>query len=502
MSDDLDRIELSPEAMRSLGYRVVDLLVDHLTGLRDRPVVGRAARSELEEALREPPPEEGIDPEDVLRQVERDVLGPITAVDHPRFFAYVPGPGNFVGAMADALAAGFNVFAGAWFVASGPAQVELVTVDWLRALCGLPDSAGGAFVSGGSMANLTALAVARHARLGESFADAVVYCSDQTHSSVERGLRTLGFSPDQLRKLPSDDRFRLSLDRLRDAIAADRTAGLRPFCVVANAGTTNTGAVDPLQELAEFVRSEDLWLHVDGAYGAAAAITPEGRSLLRGIESADSLSLDPHKWFFQPFECGCVLLREAARLKETFRLVPEYLKDSDLTTEEVNFRDHGVQLTRSFRALKLWMSLKTFGVGAYRRAIQRGVSLAELAESLLRASSRWNVVTRAQLGIVTFRYVAGEAPADEGDRLNREIAGELAEGGYALLSTTVLDGRTVLRLCTINPRTTGDDIRGTVERLESIGDRLVRNLASNGKRSPESPSHTTTSPKNGAERYE
>lgn len=459
--------------MRSLGYQVVDLLVDHLTGLDEREVVRRVSRPDLESLLREPLPEEGSDPEDVLRQVEQDVLGAITSVDHPRFFAYVPGPGNFVGAMADALAAGFNVFAGAWFVASGPAQVELVTVDWLRELCGLPESAGGAFVSGGSMANLTALAVARHDRLGEAFSDAVIYCSDQTHSSIERGVRLLGFSADQLRKLPVDARFRLSLDAIRDAVAADRRAGLRPFCVVANAGTTNTGAVDPLPELAEFARAENLWLHVDGAYGAAATVTTEGRALLHGIESADSLSLDPHKWFFQPFECGCVLFREAVRLRDTFRLVPEYLKDSDRTTEEVNFRDHGVQLTRSFRALKLWMSLKVFGLGSYRRAIQRGMERAEFAESLLRGSSCWEVTTAAQLGIVTFRYLVDGASDDETDRLNRHITEELASGGYALLSTTVLHGHTVLRLCTINPRTTEEDIRGTVERLKEIGDRAT-----------------------------
>ncbi|MDB5032889.1 MAG: PLP-dependent enzyme glutamate decarboxylase [Chlorobi bacterium] len=468
-----ERLTLSADEMRRMGYRVIDMLVEHFEQLGDLPVAGGTGRRELERLLREPPPEEGRPPGDVLDRVGRDVFGNMSHVDHPRFFAYVPGPGNFVGAMANALVAGFNPFAGAWATASGAAEIELVTVDWLRDICGLPASAGGTFVSGGSMANLTALAAARHALPEGDIPRAVIYASDQTHSSIDRGARLLGFRRDQLRTLPTDEDFRLPIETLRNAIAADRAAGKRPFALVANGGTTNTGAVDPLPELAALRDREGLWMHVDGAYGAAAALTERGRRALAGMELADSVSLDPHKWLFQPFECGCILLRDAQLLKETFRLVPEYLRDSDLAAEEVNFRDWGVQLTRGFRGLDLWMSVQVFGLEAFRAAVDRGIDLALLAERRLHGSPAWRVITSAGLGIVTFRFTPDNRAERELDEINRRIAGECVAGRHAMLSTTVLRGRTVLRLCTINPRTSDDDILGTIERLEIIGRRIA-----------------------------
>jgi glutamate/tyrosine decarboxylase-like PLP-dependent enzyme len=398
-------------------------------------------------------------------------------LDHPRFFAYVPSPGNFVGAMADALASGFNPFAGAWAIAAGAAQVELVTVDWLRAICGLPAGAGGTFVSGGSMANLTALAAARHRRFGTGdFSRAVVYASDQVHSSVVRGARVLGFAPERVRLLASDAALRLQPAALARAMEEDAAAGLVPFCVVASAGTTSTGAVDPLAETAAVCRAAGAWLHVDGAYGAAAALTERGRALLAGLGEADSVSMDPHKWLFQPFECAAVLVRDAQVLRDVFRMVPEYLKDSDLSHEEVNFRDRGVQLTRGFRALKLWMSIQAFGLDAFRAAVDRGIDLAAIAEEELRASPEWEVLTPAQLAIVTFRFRPSGSPLSDAelDALQRRIAAETTRGGFAMLSTTELAGRAALRLCTINPRTTDDDVRETIRRLARTGRELSR----------------------------
>ncbi|HEX2094573.1 MAG TPA: aminotransferase class V-fold PLP-dependent enzyme [Longimicrobiaceae bacterium] len=467
-----DRLQLPPEEMRRLGYRVVDLLVEHFSRLDGAPVGRRGSRAELEARLREPLQEEPGRPDELLERLEREVFGSMLHVDHPRFFAFVPGPGNFVSAMADALAAGLNVFTGTWFAGSGPAQVELVVVDWLRQLCGLPEGAGGLFVSGGSMANLTALAVARHVRLGDRTGGAVVYTSDQTHSSVFRALRVLGFAPEQVRTLPSDGEFRLPPAELRRAMEADRAAGRTPFCVVANAGTTNTGAVDPLGELAELCRAEGVWLHADGAYGVPAVLTGPGRRLLDGLGGVDSLSLDPHKWLFQSFETGCVLVRDRHLLRRTFQILPEYLRDTHGAQEEVNFGDYGIQLTRSFRALKLWMSLQVFGLRAFREAIGRGIRLAELAEGILREGPRWEVVTPAQLAVVTFRYVPPGATPEATDELNGRMVGEMLADGFALATSTVLRGRTVLRLCTINPRTTEPDIRETLRRLEAIGERL------------------------------
>ncbi len=275
----------------------------------------------------------------------------------------------------------------------------------------------------------------------------------------------LGFAPSQVRKLASDEQFRLRPAALEREVAADRALGRTPFCVIANAGTTNTGAVDPLPELARFCRRENLWLHVDGAYGAAAVICDEGRRLLAGLELVDSLSLDPHKWLFQPFEIGCVLLRDARILKDAFRIMPEYLRDVHRFEEEVNFCDYGIQLTRSFRALKLWLSLKAFGLEAFRAAVARGFELARIAEARLRESSCWEVVTPAQMGIVSFRYVEAGRSAEELDAMNERAAAGITASGFAVLASTTLLGRTTLRLCAINPRTTEEDIRETIARL-------------------------------------
>ena len=466
-------LTLTRAEMQSLGYHVIDMLVEHFEQVREQPVTRKASRPTLEARLREPVPEQGSDINRVLEQTQRDVLDNIMHLDHPRFFAFVPGPSNFVSAMADALASGFNIFAGTWLEASGPTQIELVTIDWLRQICGLPETAGGLFVSGGSVANLTALVTARHKILNDDIQNAIVYCSDQTHSSVARALRILSFPASQVRILSTDERFRLRLDDVQNAITEDRDAGKRPFCIVASAGTTSTGSIDPLDDLANLCQREQLWLHVDGAYGAAAMLSEQGHTLLKGLERADSLSLDPHKWLFQPYEMGCVLVKDAHWLKETFHILPEYLQDIDRGAEETNFCDYGIQLTRGTRALKLWMSLKTFGLDAFRQAIEHGIQLAEYAEKVLRASSSWEIVTPAQIGIVTFRYAPAHCIPEKSECINQQLVDALIQDGFAMLSSTVLQGRTTLRMCIINPRTTHEDIRDTIERLAYLGEKLL-----------------------------
>ena len=455
-----------PERMRQIGYRVVDRIVDHLATLRDQPVGAKGDPATLLPTYAQPAPEHGMEFEAVLQQLERDILPNSMHVNHPRFLSYVPGPGNFVGAMADALISGYNIFAGTWISGSGPAAVELATIDWLREMCGMPKSTGGLFVSGGTMANLTALAVARHVKLGEQPEGATVYFSDQAHSSLEKALRVIGVPGANARKIPSDPDYRLPVNELAKWVAQDRAAGKRPFCVIASAGTTNTGAIDPLPELSAFCREQDLWLHIDGAYGAAAAISERGRKLLAGIDLADSLSLDPHKWLFQPFEIGCVLMRDIAHLRDTFRILPEYLKDTQQHSAEFNFTDHGLQLTRSFRALKLWMSIKVFGMAAFRAAIDRGFAQAEFVEARLRSMPGWEIVTPAYMGIVCFRY------ANADDAAHLRLVQRVLQDGFALITSTVLSQRTVLRTCTINPRTTDDDIDQSLQRLDALARQL------------------------------
>ena len=447
--------------MRKFGYQVVDLLAEHFANLPNEPVGAKADPMRMISLFDQAPPENGRDPNEILTQLKRDVLPNNLRVDHPRFFAFVPGPNNFVSAMADALAAGFNIFNGTWFGGSAAAALELGVTRWLCRTCGLPNTAGGLFVSGGSVANVTGLMAARHAILQDRVEGATIYFSDQTHSSVERALRVIGFSREQIRRLESDKNFRLSIQSVRAAIAEDRAKGLRPFCIVANAGTTNTGAVDPVAELADLAVQEKLWLHVDGAFGAASILSERGRAMLTGLERADSLTLDPHKWLFQSFECGCVLVRDAALLKSAFQIKADYLRDVYREIEEINPCDYGIQLTRSFRSLKVWLSLQTFGLVAFRQAITRGFELAELAERELRARKGWEILSPAQMATVCFRF-------GKSDDLQTKLVDELMQDGYALLTSTTLRGAVALRLCTINPRTTEQDIIGTVERLDKF----------------------------------
>ena len=431
-------LSLPPDEMRRLGYRLIDRIVEHFEHVGELPPIRVGDAAELRRALGGPAPEQPGDPDAALDALLDQALPFIQHPDHPRFFARIGSPSNFVSVLADAAASGFNVFAGSWTGGSGPATVELVVLDWLRELCGLPEGGDGVLVSGGSVASLVALAAARE----RAPDDAVVYVSSEGHASIPRALRVLGM---RYAVVPARDDQRLHADDVRAAMAAGGT----PFCVVATAGTTSTGAVDPIEELADL----GLWLHVDGAYGAPAAL----RGAVTGLDRADSLVLDPHKWLFQPYEVGCVLMREPGLLERAFTLSGVYLRDT--VSEEVNFRDRSVQLTRTSRALKLWLSIRVFGVGAFRDAIAHGIALAEHAEATLRARPGWEVVTPAQLAIVCF--------AREGIDQTR-LAAAMVDDGFAAPSTTEVGGRVVLRLCTMNPRTTPADVDRTIERMEEL----------------------------------
>jgi len=443
-------LELPPEEMRRLGYRVIDRIVEHWETLDSQPpvVVGEAAA--LRAALGGPAPEQPGDADAALDRLFDEVLPWTTRPIHPRFFARISSPSNYISTLADAVASGFNLLGTSWVASSGPSTVELTVLEWLREWCGMPAGTEGVLVSGGSTASLVALVAAREARGG---AGGVVYLSDQAHASILRDLRVMGES--EVRVLPSDASFRLPIEAVAEAVATDRAAGRTPFAVVANAGTTNTGAVDPLDALADLCSAEGMWFHVDGAYGASAALCEPGRAALPGLGRADSLTIDPHKWLFQPYETAALLMREAGLLERTFTLSGEYLRDT--FGGEVNFRDRGIQLTRGVRALKLWLSVQVFGVAAFRDAVAHGIALAEHAEAVLRSRPGWEIVTPAQLGIVCFAREGGD---------ESQISASTVSEGYAAPSTTVLRGRTVLRFCTINPRTTFEEIESTIERME------------------------------------
>jgi aromatic-L-amino-acid/L-tryptophan decarboxylase len=458
-------LTLPPDELRRLGYHVVDRIVEHLEELDELPPMPPVEPDWSRESV-DPCPDGPTDPLEAVDVLFDEILPRGQRASHPRFFARIGSPSNPVSPLADFAAAGVNAFAASWAGGFGPSAVELAVIDWTRGWMGLPDTAEGVLVSGGSVGNLTAMAAAAHDRVGADRSRATAYTSEHAHASVARAWRVLGFDPAHLRVLRADAGGRLAAAAVADAVRADRGEGPEPFCVVATAGTTSTGAVDDLAGLAALCTREPMWLHVDGAYGAPARLCERGRAVLAGIELADSLVLDGHKWFFQPYEVGCVLVRHPGVLEAAFGLDGAYLRDTIGTG--VDFRNRGLQLSRGSRALKLWLSLRVFGLDSFRDAIAHGIALAEHAESVLRGRDGWEVVSPAQLGIVCFRRVPAGVAAAELDRVNDQLVAAAVADGYAAPSSTILDGRTVIRLCTINPRTTFADVETTIERLERL----------------------------------
>ncbi|SHG56019.1 pyridoxal phosphate-dependent decarboxylase family protein [Winogradskyella jejuensis] len=474
-------LNLTETEMRDLGYRVVDTLVTHFNELPQKKPVALGTRKEMDFLFLEEAPQGATQVNDVLDFVVKNVFTNTNLVTHPKSYAFVPGPSNYVSVMADTLATGFNTFSGGWNASPAASELEIVTINWLLKMFGLPPKKGGGlFTSGGSVANLTALVTARNKMCGEDFSKARIYLSDQAHSSNVKAIRIMGLKKEQIRIIPTDSEYRFSVNKLKNAIARDRLEGYVPFCVIASAGTTNTGTVDPLQEIAIICKEEKIWFHIDAAYGGAAILSQQGKKLLKGIQKADSITVDPHKWFYQPYEMGCLLVRDHSWLKNTFIEKPEYLRDIEGNESEINFYDMGMQLTRRFRALKLFMSIKTFGLDAFAKAITYNIELAEIVERLLRESSRWEVISSASLAIINFRYnpISLELSEKEIDELNQHIASKVTESREAILATTILNGQVVLRMCLINPRTTIDDVKETLLQCESFASLKLENVFS------------------------
>ena len=454
-----DPLGMPPEAMRQMGYRAVDFLVDRLVNPHAVPATRGASPKEMARRVDATQPAQGQDFDSILDDLGRNVLPFASRCDHPAYFAFVPGSGTWPGALGDLIASALNIYAGSWQESAGPSSVELVVLDWFKQWIGYPAEAAGVLVSGGSAANMTALACAREARLGAMSDRAVAYISDQAHSSMVRAARVLGFRPDQVRVLPVDDDFRMRPDTLVPAMAADRLAGRRPLFVAASAGSTNTGAVDPLLELAAVCREQNVWFHVDAAYGGFAALTERGRRLLSGIEAADSITLDPHKWLYQPFECGSLLVRDGDLLRRAFEITPDYLKDAQAATGEVNFADLSIQLTRMSRALKLWVSLRYFGIDAFRATVDRCLDLVGHAQQRITDSADLELLRPASLGILCFRRSFSDTDdEDEIARRNAALVAGFAETGLGLVSSTRLRGRYAIRLCVLNHSSGSDDI--------------------------------------------
>ncbi len=454
---------MSSEEMRRLGHLVVDRMVDLLERLDTGPVFTPASAEEMLERIPTSPPVGPTDFATLLSIVEHEVAPAAARWGHPRAFAYIPGRGTWPGALADFMVSALNIDASSWRESPAPIHLELVVVDWFRSWLGLPATAGGLLVGGGSAANLTALAIARQSRVGAGDPDARIYCTGEAHSSVARAARVLGFAPAAISQVALLDGV-MSVASLQAAISTDRSAGCHPIAVVATAGATSTGAVDPLAAIADVACRENLWLHVDGAYGGFATLTERGRTLLEGIDRADSVTLDPHKWLYQPVEVGALLVRDPSLLEATFSMRPAYLQDTTDRPGEANMVDRGLQQTRSVRALKVWLSLMTFGVEAFAGAIDHSMDLAAHVERRVTESEHLELMSRAQLSIVCFRRRARDEETAE--EVNRRLTDELLASGVGFLSSTRIDGRYTLRMCVLNHTTSLDDVDAVIDWLE------------------------------------
>ena len=462
-------LQMAPELMLDLAHKAAELLVERIQNLPEGEAWDGEFRQGLEKQLMKDPPEDGRSPAEIIEQVAREILPVAMRLDHPRCFAFIPSSPTWPGVLADFMAAGYNINACTWLVGSGPSQLELVVIDWLRQWVGYPESAGGLFTSGGSAASLDAFVAAREAAGHPECA--TVYMSDQSHSALIRAARIIGVRPECIRLIPSDDLFRLDMDALAQAVADDRAAGFNPIAVCANAGTSSTGTIDPIEAMADYCESEGIWLHIDAAYGGFAVVTEQGKELLRGIERADSIGLDAHKWFFQPYEAGCLLVKDLSTLEQAFAVRHDILQDTIWGANHPNFSDRGLQLSRSVRALKVWMSVQTFGMEAFRQAVSKGMALATQAEEYVRESQLLETLNPTSLGIVCFRINPDDTSIDEEEltEINKTVLARMFWEDKAFISSTLLHGKFSLRLCIVNHTTTWDDVRETLKATERFG---------------------------------
>lgn len=470
------------DAFRALSHRMVDDAADYIVGLPNRDAWRSVPADIRERILDEPLPREGQGEAQVYEEFARDVMPYPSGNLHPRFFGWVQGNGMPLGAMADMLASTMNPHLAGYD--QSPALVEKKVISWLAELMGFPSTTSGVLESGGTMANILGLAVARHAKAGFDVRKAglqsgqpplTVYCSAETHGWVQKGVELLGIGTDWLRKVPVDASYRIRVDLLAEMIEGDIAAGYRPICVVGTAGTVNTGASDDLNALADLCKEKNLWFHVDGAFGALARLSPRLAPLVAGIERADSLAFDLHKWMYLPFEIACVLVRDEAAHTGAFAFAPSYIAglERGVIAGGLPFSDRGVDLTRGFKALKAWMCMKAYGIDTFARMIEQNVNQIQHLVGLIEAHPNLELLAPAPMNVVCFRYREDGLSDAELDALNLEILLRIQETGVALPSSTIINGSFAIRVCSVNHRTKLPDIDALAEAVLSLGKQIA-----------------------------
>lgn len=475
MAERVTALEMTPDQFRRAGHEVVERIADLLATIRTRPITHGETPAEIRALLgRRPLPRTGADPAQLLGETAPLLFEHSLFNGHPRFMGYITSSAAPIGMLADALAAAVNPNVGGWELSPIASEIEAETVRWVAELVGYPVDCGGLLVSGGNMANFICFLAGRRAMLGEAPRTAGlagagatrsrIYASEATHTWIQKAADLFGLGTDAIRWIATDDGHRMRVDSLRESIRADRAAGDTPIMVVGTAGTVSTGAVDPLRGLAAVCQEERLWFHVDGAYGAPAAVLPDAPEDLKSLALADSLAVDPHKWLYAPLEAGCVLVRDPRRLPEAFGYHPTYYHfETEGDEPPINYYELGLQNSRAFRALKVWLVLRQAGREGYVRMIGDDCRLAGL---LYQAAADHRELEALSLGlsIVTFRYVPSDLDAGAAggeaylDELNEAVLQRLKTGGEVFLTNALVGGHFALRACIVNFRTTEADI--------------------------------------------
>jgi aromatic-L-amino-acid decarboxylase len=446
-------LELSGEQMRKLVNQAMDRIVPHILSLPEQSAADVDCASELARSLIESMPEQGTPMEDLLDLLFNRLVSKGFNTAGPGYLAYIPGGGIFHSAVADLIANAVNRYVGVWIASPGLAQLEANVTRWFCDMIGYPREARGVLTTGGSLANFTALVTARRSKLPENFLNGMIYASDQIHHSVVKAAILAGFPETNIREVPSDERFRIRTDRLLQMLQEDRKDGKIPFLLAASAGTTNTGAVDDLESMAAIAASEGLWLHVDAAYGGFFALTTRGQSVLRGIEKADSITLDPHKALFVPYGTGSLLVRNGENLRRAHSVHASYLPPMQEDQEFVDFCLYSPELSRDFRGLRVWLPLKLHGIGVFRRQLDEKLDLATWATRELRQLAGIEIVAEPQLSIVAFRLVRPGLSIDALNELNHRLLERINERKRVYLTSTTVRGLFVIRICVLSFRT-------------------------------------------------
>ncbi len=482
-----DSLDSDPAAFRRDLMNASELVVRMHEALPRASVTPNRSRAEIRSLFEEPLPEEPQSMDAVLREFEQNIVPNATLSSSPRFFGYINGSGNQAAVIAELLAAEINQIPARWHFSPSASEVERRVVQWLAQFVGYAPEAGGCLLSGGSAGNLAGLATARSQKAPwdansvgmKGGPDLTVYVSTEGHASLEKSMALLGMGRRQLRKIAVGDDFTIDVDALDRQIRSDRLNGAFPICVIGNAGTTNTGAVDPLSRLAEVCRAHDLWFHVDAAYGGPAAGTDTAKALFEGLDRADSVVVNPHKWLYVPVEAACILVQRPDALRRTFHIDADYLREDvgEIAGERFDFKDYGPQLSRSFRALKVWMTFKIYGARRLRSAIERNIAVMRHLAQQIDASEDFVRLAPVPLSAVCFQYRSADRSrhADQAylDDLNERILLALEGDGRVFLSGTTIRGKTALRACSVNHRLRREDADALLEVIRDVAKPLL-----------------------------